>query len=1351
MTFLVCAMGYGQTVSVKEVVGKPTEIVDTLLDNACVQVSNASISSEESVAYFKKNGGAFPISEGIIIRSGKAKLTEGRYTGKDISSQINTNGDRDLERLNSKSGQSPEITDVAFLEFDFVPLSSNFNFNFLFASNEYGEWQCVSSDVFAFLLTDLITGETSNLAVIPETDIPVSVRTIKDNTYNASCQSDNPRLFSSYQVNDPSRSTINMRGYTHLMNASADIIPGRAYRIRLVIGDSNDSNYDSAIFLEAGSFSANVDLGPDRDLCQGDSFSITTGLDASLYAHSWTFNGKPVPNEDTNSLTVTAKGTYGVRVTKNGTSCLVTDEVVFSPLDVQEPADLKVCNDGGMVYSFDLTQNNEAALGIDDLEYDLKYYDSFLNLNNDKPLAAEKLKDYRSAGNQKIYIKLVNNFSSNSCETVYNFDLLVNEAVVAHQPSPLESCLIPGSLVNVDITQVKQEILGDQNGDDLQVTYYESSANASKALDTIANPSAVVIPENMRSRTIWARVQDLEMAECFAIVSFEVQLKDPPPVDELEDVVECIQYILPGLTNGNYFTQSGGTGKALFAGDVITETMVIYIFNGPDENGCTNESSFKVTIIEGYGIGEKYCGQFTVPSPPEGAFYTQPGGPLGSGVELPSGTVLTEDQTIYHYAEVNGEFCRDKAFNIIILPLPIVDEPADVVTCTAYKLPDLENGSYYTAPGGMGQKLRPGHIITASQDLYVFNKNTSTGCTNEHAFRVTILPNFEDIDACGSYILPIMEVGSYYTQPLGQGTEIPAGTELSVSQTLYFYAKSEAADNCTNNLSFKVKVTPIPEVSTLPDVLLCEEEVYVLPGIEKGDYFTEPNREGQQFFPGDVISETTTIYINNLELGCTNESSFIVEIRPFPEVENFTDIYSCSAYELPGLTHGKYFTEPGGKGTQYFAGDIIERTTTLFVYNTWQDLPGCYAENAFTIYVEGIDVGEFEDVLVCDEYVLPELAEGNYYTESGGRGKKLKAGQILTSSQRIYVFSSNGTRFICEDEASFDLTITYTPDLPVFQNIESCGSYTLPVLSQEEYNVSYHWETGGNSQISAGEMNFSSPGTYKVYVYATAKGNPECVDETSFEVTVYPLLDLHIKEGTVCRDPETGEVLSKASLTSGLDPNEFEVNWFLNGELVHTGVDFEASEAGEYIVETMKLQPEKGADCNYNPTSILVKESGVPVINASVTEPFAEVAVIRVSVNKGFGEYEFSLNGGEFQTSNEFYDVDSGAHLITVRGVTGNCGQAVLEVVVLKHPKYFTPNTDGFNETWSIPILQNHPEARISIFDRYGKLLKLMAPTDSWDGTYNGREMPSDDYWFRVNFELDGAPKEFKSHFTLRR
>ena len=65
----------------------------------------------------------------------------------------------------------------------------NFKFDFVFASNEYGQWQCGFSDVFAFLLTDLTTGETKNLAVLPNTDSTISIRNIRDNQYNSSCTS----------------------------------------------------------------------------------------------------------------------------------------------------------------------------------------------------------------------------------------------------------------------------------------------------------------------------------------------------------------------------------------------------------------------------------------------------------------------------------------------------------------------------------------------------------------------------------------------------------------------------------------------------------------------------------------------------------------------------------------------------------------------------------------------------------------------------------------------------------------------------------------------------------------------------------------------------------------------------------------------------------------------------------------------------------------------------------------------------------------------------------------------------------------------------------------------------------
>jgi hypothetical protein len=110
----------------------------------------------------------------------------------------------------------------------------------------YGEFQCSFNDVFAFLLTDLDSKTTSNLA-IPGTKDPVSVKNIRDNKYNSSCLSVNSIYFRP-TATDPSLSYLNMRGFTQVLKASA-VVPNHAYRIRLVI-DANDSNYDSAVFFE---------------------------------------------------------------------------------------------------------------------------------------------------------------------------------------------------------------------------------------------------------------------------------------------------------------------------------------------------------------------------------------------------------------------------------------------------------------------------------------------------------------------------------------------------------------------------------------------------------------------------------------------------------------------------------------------------------------------------------------------------------------------------------------------------------------------------------------------------------------------------------------------------------------------------------------------------------------------------------------------------------------------------------------------------------------------------------------------------------------------------------------------
>nr|WP_199001663.1 T9SS type B sorting domain-containing protein [Flavobacterium sp. ASV13] len=101
---------------------------------------------------------------------------------------------------------------------------------------------------------------------------------------------------------------------------------------------------------------------------------------------------------------------------------------------------------------------------------------------------------------------------------------------------------------------------------------------------------------------------------------------------------------------------------------------------------------------------------------------------------------------------------------------------------------------------------------------------------------------------------------------------------------------------------------------------------------------------------------------------------------------------------------------------------------------------------------------------------------------------------------------------------------------------------------------------------------------------------------------------------------------------------------------------------------------------------------------------------------------------------------------ISILGATvGDCINFVDEI---PYPKFFTPNNDGYNDTWTIDFVYLAPNSVIKIFDRYGKFIKELTYNTSWDGTYTGKDLPASDYWFTAT-RFNG--KEFRGHFSLKR
>ena len=187
---------------------------------------------------------------------------------------------------------------------------------------------------------------------------------------------------------------------------------------------------------------------------------------------------------------------------------------------------------------------------------------------------------------------------------------------------------------------------------------------------------------------------------------------------------------------------------------------------------------------------------------------------------------------------------------------------------------------------------------------------------------------------------------------------------------------------------------------------------------------------------------------------------------------------------------------------------------------------------------------------------------------------------------------------------------------------------------------------------------------------------------------------------------------------------------------------------GTYVVRIEDIQ----LGC-FHEDEVVVTGSSIATFEPEViSDAFSATNTIQVNILSGTGDYEYSLNGGAYQSSNTFTNLASGRNCVTVRDKNGCGTSAEVCVDVLDYPRFFTPNGDGVNDQWQIIGIAQQPGAKIYIFNRYGKLMKQLSPTSSgWRGTYNGNLLPSDDYWFKLHYIEDGVEKIFVGHFALKR
>lgn len=300
----------------------PVSLVNNVLLGPGVVATNIQYTGASRAAGYFSGNSNLGIKSGVILSTGDVQSAKGPNNTTSVTSQNSTPGNAQLTQI---CGQP--TMDASILEFDFIPSSDSVRFKYVFASEEYYEGVCTPyNDVFAFLINGPgITG-TANIALIPGTNKAVSISSVNggilgDPIYGPSTSYSYCNLsYTNFYVDNvnPLGVTIQYDGFTKVFTAKAKVIPCQTYHIKLAIADGgNDDTWDSAVFLEAGSFNThyltinnqprNIGCTVNNAAVEGSGSSIITfkRYDSIPYPRTlnYTISGSASPNDYTISST----------------------------------------------------------------------------------------------------------------------------------------------------------------------------------------------------------------------------------------------------------------------------------------------------------------------------------------------------------------------------------------------------------------------------------------------------------------------------------------------------------------------------------------------------------------------------------------------------------------------------------------------------------------------------------------------------------------------------------------------------------------------------------------------------------------------------------------------------------------------------------------------------------------------------------------------------------------------------------------------------------------------------------------------------------------------------------------
>ncbi|WP_353170684.1 T9SS type B sorting domain-containing protein [Flavobacterium sp.] len=487
----------------------------------------------------------------------------------------------------------------------------------------------------------------------------------------------------------------------------------------------------------------------------------------------------------------------------------------------------------------------------------------------------------------------------------------------------------------------------------------------------------------------------------------------------------------------------------------------------------------------------------------------------------------------------------------------------------------------------------------------------------------------------------------------------------------------------------------------------------------------------------------TIIYVRlfNTLTNCFNTTSFNIVVMSLPSVNPIITLKQCDsdtdAITDFNLTEANVVLSNQSNLTftyhasQLDAKNDVAPLTNSTNYNSannglvWariENADGCFRTAQVNLLVSATQIpATFQKIVLeeCDDYIDlndPDTDGIDYFSFSAATNSFASATNTILG---LFANSSN-------------LTVTY---------------YTTEAQALAEANPIDTTDPDG--------FRNTVPNLQNIWVRIDSNINNDCVGLGQYlDLKVNPLPNFDIIDfKLLCVQPGSGAGSFAINATPTV-PGNYSYSWTPTNPNTTGGQQnavFNAGTSGIYkvvVTNTATLCSKE------DQTELFISSAPNSVKLELVSEIFSSgLATIQAEVIGGFGSYEFSLNQVDWQTSPVFTNLANGNYTVYARDVNGCLPiKQSNSVTTISYPNYFTPNGDTYNDTWNISGLTPEFKAKIYIFDRYGKLLKQINPYgNGWDGKYNEQEVPSTDYWFKIEYTEDGVQKEFKAHFSLKR